>query len=46
MPVSPRTARLTIKFLHIVDKPIRTRACDLARGPIWDAAYAARPEMG
>lgn len=45
-PVSRHTARLTIKFLHIVNKPIRTRACDLARGPIWDAAYATRPGMG
>src|SRR5262249_32746425 len=45
-PVTRHTARLTIKFLHIVDKPIRTKACDLARGPIWDAAYATRPGMG
>jgi hypothetical protein len=45
-PVSRHTARLTIEFLHIVNKPIRTRACDLARGPIWDAAYATRPGMG
>lgn len=45
-PVTRHTARLTIKFLHIVNQPIRTRACDLARGPIWDAAYATRPGMG
>lgn len=46
IPVSRHTARLTIKFLHIVYKPIRTRACDLARGPIWDVGYATRPGMG
>jgi hypothetical protein len=45
-PVSPHTARLTIKSLHIVYKPIFTRACDLARGPIWDLGYATRPGMG
>ena len=44
--VSRNTARLTIKFLHIVYAPIRTRACDLARGPIWDVGYATRPGMG
>jgi hypothetical protein len=45
-PVSRDTPRLTIKFLHIVDKPIRTRACDLRYGPIWDLGYATRPGMG
>ena len=45
-PVSRHTARLTIKSLHIFDKPIRTRSCDLARGPIWDVAYRTRPGMG
>ncbi|HEY2175550.1 MAG TPA: hypothetical protein VGH85_17215 [Mycobacteriales bacterium] len=45
-PVSQHTARLTIKFLHIVDKPIHTRACDLAYGPIWDVGYATRAGMG
>jgi hypothetical protein len=44
--VSRHTARLTIKRLHIVNKPIRTRACDLAYGPIWDLAYKTRPGMG
>jgi len=44
--VSRQTARLTIPFLHIVDKPIRSRACDLAYGPIWDVGYATRPGMG
>jgi hypothetical protein len=44
--VSPRTARLTIKALHIVYKPIFTRTCDLAHGPIWDVGYATRPGMG
>jgi hypothetical protein len=43
---SGHTARLTIKFLHIVDKPIGTRACGLAYGPIWDLAYKTRPGMG
>ena len=43
---SGHTARLTIKALHILDKPIRTRACDLAYGPIWDLAYKTRPGMG
>jgi len=43
---TPQTARLTIKLLHIVDKPIGTRACDLAYGPIWDLAYKTRPGMG
>jgi hypothetical protein len=46
IPVTRNTARLTIKFLHIVDKPIRTRSCDLARGPIWDLGYRTRPGMG
>ena len=45
-PVSRHTARLTIKSLHIVYKPIFARACDLARGPIWDVGYATRPGMG
>jgi hypothetical protein len=45
-PVSRHTARLTIKSLHIVYAPIRTRACDLVRGPIWDVGYATRPGMG
>ena len=45
-PAAPHTARLTIKFLHIFDKPIGPRACDLVRGPIWDVAYATRPGMG
>ena len=45
-PVSRHTARLTIRFLHILNKPVRTRACDLARGPIWDVGYATRPGMG
>ncbi|HEY2355664.1 MAG TPA: hypothetical protein VGH79_12280 [Gaiellaceae bacterium] len=43
---TPHAARLTIKFLHIVDKQIRTRSCDLAYGPIWDVAYKTRPGMG
>ena len=44
--VAPHAARLTIKALHIDNKPIRTRACDLAYGPIWDLAYRTRPGMG
>ena len=43
---SQHTARLTIKLLHIANKPIGTRACDLAYGPIWDLAYKTRPGMG
>ena len=46
LPVTRHTARLTIKSLHIIYKPIRTRVCDLARGPIWDAGFATRPGMG
>jgi hypothetical protein len=45
-PVSRHTARLTIKSLHILDKPIRPRACDVAYGPIWDVGYKTRPGMG
>lgn len=44
--LSRHTARLTIRSLHIVDKPIGTRACALAYGPIWDVGYATRPGMG
>lgn len=39
-------ALLTIKALHIVNQPIRTRCGDLARGPIWDLGWAARPGDG
>lgn len=45
-PVTAHTARLTITALHILDKPIGTRTCDLAYGPIWDLGYVARPGMG
>ena len=40
------SGRLTIKLLHIYDRPIGTRTCDLAYGPIWDLAYRTRPGMG
>jgi len=45
----PRTghpALLTIKALGIYNKPIRKQCPDLARGPIWDLGYAARPGNG
>lgn len=45
-PLGPQTTRLTIKALHIFDRPVYTRTCDLARGPIWDLGYATRPGMG
>src|SRR5438067_12284797 len=44
--VSQHTARVTIKFLHVVDKPIGTRACDLAYGSMWDVGYATLTGMG
>jgi hypothetical protein len=39
-------ALLTIKVLHMYNQPIRWRGCDLARGPIWDPYYQARPGQG
>ena len=41
-----RQGLLTIKALHIFNKPIRTRCRDLARGPIWDLAFPGRPGDG
>jgi hypothetical protein len=46
-PVEARhPALLTIRAIHMVDQPIRTRCGDLARGPIWDLGYSARPGDG
>src|SRR6476659_220195 len=45
-PGSTRPALLTIKALHMVNQPIRTRVCDLAYGPIWDGGFTARPGQG
>lgn len=45
-PATPPQARLTIKALHIYDKPVYKRGCDLARGPIWDVGFTTRPGMG
>ena len=44
-PIPPHTPRLTIKFLKIIDRPVRAgyRACDLASGTIWDGYFPARP---
>lgn len=39
-------ALLTIKTLRMRSQPIRWRSCDLARGPIWDPYYQARPGQG
>ena len=39
-------ALLTIPALHMFNQPIRTRCGDLARGPIWDLGYVARPGDG
>lgn len=39
-------ALLTIRALHMVDQPIRTRCGDLARGPIWDLGWLGRPGDG
>jgi hypothetical protein len=45
-PSTGHPARLTIKALHIFNKPIRPQCADLARGPIWDLGWAARPGDG
>jgi hypothetical protein len=45
-PGTGHPALLTIKALHIRNKPIRPRCGDLARGPIWDLGWAARPGDG
>jgi len=39
-------ALLTIRALRMLNQPIRTRCGDLARGPIWDLGWAARPGDG
>ena len=43
---APHPALLTIKALHMVNQPIRTRCGDLAKGPIWDLGWATRPGDG
>ena len=46
-PVEARhPALLTIRALHMANQPVRTRCGDLARGPIWDLGFAARPGDG
>jgi hypothetical protein len=45
-PSTGHPALLTINALHIRNKPIRPRCDDLARGPIWDLGWAARPGDG
>jgi hypothetical protein len=46
-PVEARNpALLTIRALHMVNQPVRTRCGDLARGPIWDLGWPARPGDG
>jgi hypothetical protein len=43
----PRNAaRLTIKALKIIDRPIRANPCGTAYGPIWDPFHPARPGGG
>jgi hypothetical protein len=45
-PSTGHPALLTIPALHIFNKPIRAQCADLARGPIWDLGWAARPGDG
>ena len=45
-PGTGHPALLTIRALHIRNKPIRPRCGDLAQGPIWDLGWAARPGDG
>jgi hypothetical protein len=45
-PEARHPALLTIKALHMVNQPIRTRCGDLARGPIWDLGWPQRPGDG
>lgn len=45
-PEARHPALLTIRALHMVNQPIRTRCGDLAKGPIWDLGYSARPGDG
>jgi hypothetical protein len=45
--VVPRhAARLTIKALKIIGKPVRNNPCGTAYGPVWDSAHPARPGDG
>jgi hypothetical protein len=45
-PGTGHPALLTIKALHMSNQPIRPRCGDLARGPIWDLGWLARPGDG
>jgi hypothetical protein len=45
-PEAPHPALLTVKTLHMLNQPIRTRCADLARGPIWDLGRPGRPGDG
>lgn len=42
----PHPAHITVGVLHMYNQPIGWKECDLARGPIWDATYLARPGEG
>jgi hypothetical protein len=45
-PDARHPALLTIKALHMLNQPIRTRCGDLAKGPVWDLGFLARPGDG
>ena len=45
-PERRNPALLTIRALHIFNKPIRAGSCNLAKGPIWDPGYPVRPGQG
>jgi hypothetical protein len=45
-PTRIHPALLTIRALHMFNQPVRPRCRDLARGPIWDLAWATRPGDG
>jgi hypothetical protein len=42
----PHPARMTVRVLHMYKQPIGWKACDLAKGPIWDLARPYRPGGG
>jgi hypothetical protein len=44
--VPRHAARLTIKALKILDRPIRTNPCGTAYGTVWDFGHPARPGDG
>jgi len=45
-PEARHPALVTIRALHMFNQPIQTRCSDLARGPVWDLGYSARPGDG